>query len=215
MDGIVRPLRTRTPDRCRSRLACRVLLLLIFISGPGAVRARAGSGDAIGAQAELGLRAPGCELASLARTGEFEELRLRSFAGRTVLIDFWASWCPTCEHAFPFLNELARAYRGRGFEVIGVNLDTNPRDAVAFLAAHPVEFEVAHDPTGRCPRAFGLVGMPSAYLIDAGGRVRAVTRGFRAGEAQGLRSQIESLLVKKADGTLDPALARRAEPSPP
>lgn len=192
-------------------------MLLIFsgASGPGVVGARADAGDAVGTQAEVGLRAPGCELASLSPDGGFEQLRLRSFAGRTVLVDFWASWCPTCEHVFPFLNALVRDYRDRGFDVIGVNLDADPRDALDFLAQHPVEFEIAHDPTGRCPRAFGLVGMPSAYLIDVEGRVRAVTRGFRAGEAERLRSRIETLLVKAPAGSPDPALARATSPSQP
>jgi len=191
---------------------------LFFVWALGQGTARAGvaeSADSIGAQAELGSKAPTCELAALSSAGEFEVLRSRSFAGKTVLVDFWASWCPTCEHAFPFMNELVRDYRDRGFEVIAVNLDSDPRDALEFLARHPAEFEIAHDPSGRCPRAFGLVGMPSAYLIDAEGRIRAVSRGFRAREAAGLRSRIETLLVKAASTASDPALARIASPSQP
>ncbi len=58
---------------------------------------------------------------------------------------------------------------------------------------------------------FGLVGMPSAYLIDADGRVRAVTRGFRAGEAKALRARIETLLTecrRMPAVAPDPALER-------
>ena len=215
MDGIVPPLRIHITDRCSSSLAWLAVFLFVGVAGAGVARAGADSAEAVGVQAELGLRAPVCELESLSPAGDFETLRSRSFAGRTVLVDFWASWCPTCEHAFPFLNQLVRDYHDQGFEVIGVNLDSDPRDALDFLAEHPVEFEIAHDPTGGCPRAFGLVGLPSAYLIDADGRVRAVTRGFRVGEAQGLRSRIESLLVKSPVGSPDPALARIASPSQP
>ncbi len=183
------------------------------ISAPSQAGADASSPTST--QEEVGLRAPGCELASLSPAGSFLAPRTRRFEGRVVLVDFWASWCPTCEHAFPFLDALARDYRDRGLEVIAVNLDADPSDALEFLAGRDVEFEIARDPSGRCPRAFGLVGMPSSYLIDAQGRVLAVTRGFRKGEARGLRARIETLLVEAPAGEADPALARVASPPPP
>ena len=162
------------------------------------------AGSSLRSQALVGLRAPSCELTRLTSaapaTGEavpFVESAsfVKSFEGRVVLVDFWASWCPTCERAFGFLNELTRDYGDAGLEVLAVNLDGDPREAFDFLAGRRVAFEVARDATGRCPRGFGLAGMPSAYLIDASGRVRAVTRGFRPGEARALRTEIEALLA--------------------
>lgn len=167
-------------------------------------------------QAEAGRRAPACVLAALAPAADgFLAPREREFAGRVVLVDFWASWCPTCERAFPFLDALARAHAGRGLEVVAVNLDSDPRDAIEFLAGRDVGFEVVHDPSGDCPRAFGLVGMPSAYLIDADGRVVEVTRGFHKREALALRARIEALLGEAPAAEGDPALARVASPPPP
>ncbi len=167
----------------------------------------------IRSQELVGLRAPACELTRLSSAGSLTGVAadvdssdadagveaasfVKSFEGRVVLVDFWASWCPTCERAFGFLNELTRDYRDEGLEVVAVNLDTDPRDAREFLAGRRIEFELARDATGRCPRGFGLIGMPSAYLVDASGHVRAVTRGFRPGEARSLRAQIEALLAK-------------------
>ena len=180
--------------------------------------ARAGSDEAPNGstQAEAGLRAPSCALASLAPDAAgFLPPRERVFGGRIFLVDFWASWCPTCEHAFPFLDALARAHRARGLEVVAVNLDANPRDALDFLAGRDVAFEVVRDASGDCPRAFGLVGMPSSYLIDADGRVIEVTRGFRKGEAHALRARIESLLGDAPAVEGDPALARVSGPPTP
>lgn len=195
----------------------RWFALFVAVWGVGAVALRAGAEEpeGVAVQGDIGRRAPECELAPLSSTGRFDAIRPRAFEGRAVLVDFWASWCPTCEHAFPFLNELARDYHARGLDVLAVNLDADPGDALAFLADRPVEFEVAHDPTGRCPRAFGLVGMPTSYLIDADGRVRAVTRGFRSGEAKGLRARIETLLTEATSGRTDPALAHAASASRP
>ncbi|MBK7951008.1 MAG: TlpA family protein disulfide reductase [Deltaproteobacteria bacterium] len=159
-------------------------------------------GVARAAEAGIGLRAPACELTPLHAPDPASAVEpvtfVRAFEGRITLVDFWASWCPTCEHAFGYLNALARDYHAAGLDVVAVNLDANPRDALDFLAdrfaGRPIAFELARDATGRCPRGFGLVGMPQAFLVDASGRVQAVTRGFRAGDARALRDRIETLL---------------------
>lgn len=163
----------------------------------------AARGGAAEDEAGLGLRAPDCELAVLdeALRGEAPSVRRLDFEGRVTLVDFWASWCPTCERAFGFLDDLARDFRAAGLTVVAVNLDADPRDARDFLKGRSLAFEVAYDATGACPRGFGLVGMPQAFLVDATGRVRAVTRGFRPGEAQALRSQIAGLLAGEAGAT--------------
>jgi thiol-disulfide isomerase/thioredoxin len=152
-------------------------------------------------EAEIGLRAPACELTPLLPADRVPADRaaeaarpvepvafVRAFEGRVTLVDFWASWCPTCEHAFGHLNALARDYHEAGLDVVAVNLAANASDALDFLADRfadrRIEFELARDATGRCPRGFGLVGMPQAFLIDASGRIQAVTRGFRAGDAR-------------------------------
>lgn len=173
--------------------------------------------------AEVGLRAPACELTPLARTeddrtgsdrgagdpgeapGADRAPVVRGFEGRVTLVDFWASWCPTCEQAFGFLDALARDDRLAGLDVVAINLDASARDARDFLAGRELAFEVYRDATGRCPRGFGLVGMPQAFLIDASGRVVAVTRGFRPGEARAMRERIEALLAGTATGL--PAVA--------
>ncbi len=175
----------------------------------GVARAGSDASPPASTQADAGLRAPSCALASLApEAGAFLPPRERVFEGRLVLVDFWASWCPTCEHAFPFLDALARAHGGKGLEVVAVNLDSDPQDAIDFLAGRNVGFEIVHDPSGDCPRAFGLIGMPSSYLIDASGRIVEVTRGFRKGEARALRTRIEALLGDQPASEDDPALAR-------
>lgn len=214
---------------CSVRHGCartlRAALLAIAI-----VLAAMGLSEQASADGLIGLRAPDCELEPLApapirdagiapdeidlraaaRSVE-PVVRTRRFEGRVVLVDFWASWCPTCEQSFSFLNALARDYRDAGLEVLAVNLDTDRRDALDFLAGRRIEFELAHDASGRCPRRFGLPGMPTAYLIDRGGRVRAVNRGFRKGEMQVLRQQIEGLLGKSTS-ELPAVAAGPAEP---
>ena len=93
---------------------------------------------------------------------------------------------------------LDRDFRARGLEVVAVNLDEEPEEAQAFLARHAARFEQAADPTGRCPRDFGVETLPSSYLVDRRGVIRHVHRGFRESESEKLRALVESLLAEDA-----------------
>jgi thiol-disulfide isomerase/thioredoxin len=141
-----------------------------------------------------GEAAPRCDLAALGVGPGFDTSAIAR--GRVVLVDFWASWCAPCAHAFGALNALERDFREAGFSVIAVNVDEDPDDAVEFLDRHPASFAIGSDTDGACPRAYDVVGMPSSYLVDRRGVVRSVHRGFRPGAMPALRDEIEALLAE-------------------
>ena len=114
--------------------------------------------------------------------------------GRVVYVDFWASWCVPCRNSMPVLDGLARRFGTRGFTVVGVNKDTSPADAERFLRRVPVAFSLVSDADDAIAKAFGVKAMPSGYLIDRGGVVRRVHRGFTAETAAALEGEIEGLL---------------------
>jgi peroxiredoxin len=143
---------------------------------------------------EPGQPAPNCALGAVAGAERYE---LAQFQGTVLWLDFWASWCVKCAEAFAFLDDLDREFRAQGFQVLGVNLDEEPQDALSFLAKHPVGFAQAADPDGVCPRRFGVEAMPAAYLVDRRGFVRHVHLGFRAGEAARLRSLVQALIAEE------------------
>jgi peroxiredoxin len=137
--------------------------------------------------------APACTLAPL---GSGDALELRQLRGRVVYVDFWASWCTACASAFPSINALHRDLGGRGLEVLGITVDEEPADALAFLRDHPARFDVAADPRGDCAEAFGVQVMPSGFLIDRKGLVRFVVRGFSQRDAEEVRRMAERLLAE-------------------
>jgi thiol-disulfide isomerase/thioredoxin len=121
---------------------------------------------------------------------------LADYRGQVVYLDFWASWCAPCRESFPFMNELQRELAGKGLQILAVSVDKTPEDARRFLARYPAQFTVALDAAAACPAAFQLQGMPSSYIIDKGGAVRAIHAGFRNRD----RAQIRQQLLDVLDG---------------
>jgi len=138
--------------------------------------------------------APNFKLPRLERSGD---IQLKSYRGKVVYVDFWASWCGPCRLSLPELNTLRKKYRKQGFEVIAINLDEEKEDAMEFLKEFPVSYPTARDVEGSTPDKYGLLGMPTAYLIDRKGKVSLVHEGFKKTDSEELSAHIATLLKKK------------------
>ncbi len=142
---------------------------------------------------DAGKAAPDFQLPGLKQ----DNVKLSSYKGKVVYLDFWASWCGPCKKTFPWLNDLQKKYGKDGFEVVGVNVDAKKADADKFLATTPAEFTVLLDPEGKVANTYELQGMPSSYLIDRSGKVHLVHRGFKDGESVELENKIKALIQAK------------------
>ncbi|MEH6449079.1 MAG: TlpA disulfide reductase family protein [Oleispira sp.] len=142
----------------------------------------------------VGDTAPNFKLPRLEAKGN---IQLKSYLGKVVYVDFWASWCGPCRLSLPVLNTLRKKYRKQGFEVIAINLDEEKSEAMAFLKEFPVAYPTARDVTGTTPDQYGLQGMPTAYLIDRKGKVSLIHEGFKKTDSRELSANIATLLKKK------------------
>jgi peroxiredoxin len=122
-----------------------------------------------------------------------DAVQLSRYAGRVVLLDFWATWCGPCRAEIPHLKRVREAYAGRGFEVIGVSLDDAGPEAVrAFVAREAIPYPVVLGDLELAELYGGIEVIPTAFLIDREGRIVERFIGYKAESA--LRARIEPLL---------------------
>jgi thiol-disulfide isomerase/thioredoxin len=126
--------------------------------------------------------------------GSQGSLGLADFKGKVLYVDFWASWCLPCAESIPAMEKIRNQLHSQGFEVIAINLDESVDDAKRFLLSKPVSYPVLLDRKQKTPAQFGIQGMPTAYLLDRQGQVRLTHVGFRKGDGEKLKIEIEKLL---------------------
>ena len=102
-------------------------------------------------------------------TTQVKRLGQDDVRGRTVLVNVWATWCPTCraEH-----EELLRIRQETGLPIIGVNYKDSPAQARIWLArlGNPYEFNIV-DAQGTLGVDLGVYGAPESFLVDASGTI--------------------------------------------
>ena len=103
-------------------------------------------------------------------------LDLAAFAGRPVVVNFWASWCVPCRREMPALQRAARRFAGR-VAFVGINHQDDEQDALELVRRAGVRYPSGYDPGGDVARDFELFGMPTTVFIDDRGRVVASRTG--------------------------------------
>lgn len=103
---------------------------------------------------------------------------LSDYAGKAVVLNLWATWCPPCVAEMPSLAALARSAR-RDLVVLPLSSDRGGATVVErFYHAHGITgLPVALDPKGHALEALGARGLPTTLIIDRQGRERARLEG--------------------------------------
>jgi cytochrome c biogenesis protein CcmG, thiol:disulfide interchange protein DsbE len=122
----------------------------------------------------VGDAVPDRELPLLGGEGQEDIARYR---GHWVLVNLWASWCVPCRRETPVLDRFARRYRGRNVRVLGIDVQDNSDDALAFARRYRVAYPQLRSVGAERSEAFGSTGVPENFLVDPEGRLAFIWRG--------------------------------------
>ncbi len=121
-------------------------------------------------------------------------IQLQDFAGKFLVLNFWATWCPPCLEELPSLNRFHIRYAPQGVVVLGVSVDED-RKAYQDLVEHAgVSFPTVRDPERKVSRLYGTFKYPETYVISPQGRVVRKIIGPRDWGDSTIVEMMESLL---------------------
>jgi peroxiredoxin len=122
-------------------------------------------------------------------------VRLSSFGGRVVLLNFWATWCHGCKTEMPWFVDLQSEFRDRGLNAIGIAMDEDGWKSVTpYLAGHRVNYTILMG-SEQVGTRYGVQAMPLTLLIDRRGKI-AVTHVGLVTKSQ-YESEIKRLLSEE------------------
>ena len=140
-------------------------------------RATSGGGDATTAASDLG-PAPRFQLASL----DGRRLGPSDFAGKVVLLDFWATWCAPCHIQSAVLRDLYPRFRGPRVEFLAVAVGEDLDTVRSFVAEQPFDYPVLLDPQSEVADPLGVLALPTIMVLDRQGRLVFREAGLVAAE---------------------------------
>lgn len=122
-----------------------------------------------------GKPAPELEVADIKRN----PVSLAGLKGKTVLLDFWTTWCPPCLADAPVLDELYRKYSDKNLAIIGISVNEDRETVEGFLEKHAHQFPIVLTTENEMPRAYQLGLFPTYIVIDPNGTVNTAFDGDR------------------------------------
>ena len=115
-----------------------------------------------------------------------------AYGGSILVVHFWASWCPPCLREIDALESLLGEYRERGFAPVSVNVGESKAVVTESLRHRKVTYPILLDTDSTTVRLYGVVGLPTTYLLDRTGSV--VVKVLGEIDRHGLRRVFAGLL---------------------
>ena len=127
-------------------------------------------------------------------------VHLSDYRGKVVLLDFWATWCPPCKLEIPWLIDIERQNKDRGFEVLGVSMDDEGWEVVKpFMKEVGMNYRVVIGNDSTAEMYGNVESLPETFLIDRDGKIAAIHIGLAS------RKDFEDEVAQLLDASKKPA----------
>jgi peroxiredoxin len=124
-----------------------------------------------------------------------EKFTLAKQKGKVILVDFWATWCKPCVKGIHHLKEFYPQYKAKGFEIIGISLDSQKKHVEDYIAKENIKWKIAYSGDAwkdATARYYKVNLIPSYWLIDRKGILRDF--GIHLRDKETIKKAIEKLV---------------------
>lgn len=126
-------------------------------------------------KAEAGYKAPDFQAALLSG----ESFKLSEQTGKTIVLNFWATWCGYCVKEMPYFEELSAEY-GEEVRFIGINVGESQKKVEEFINQKGFTFDIVLDPDETVSRKYPTDAIPLTVIVKPDGTVAKTVLGARA-----------------------------------
>jgi len=124
--------------------------------------------------AAVGQYAPDFTLKNL----DGEKVSLSDYAGKPIVLIFWATWCPYCEQEVPALKSVYQNYQSQGLVVLAVNSGDSASKVKKYRSSHQINYPIVLDSNKKISNKYHVSGVPYYYLINANGKIIYAASGM-------------------------------------
>jgi thiol-disulfide isomerase/thioredoxin len=178
-------------------LACGLFALTVLDNASGAEKSASGKKDTPGNVA-IGAEPP----PALGMTLDGKEVSTKDYAGKILVVTFWASWCGPCKAELPILENLQNAGKG-SIQVVAVNIEERDQFRRVARVLAPLKLQITHDTGKWATGTYGVEGIPHMVIIGDNGRVRNVHRGYGEAMIPQLVEEINAALAERRPAVSD------------
>lgn len=110
-------------------------------------------------------------------TKDGEEINLKDYRGKVLILNLWASWCMPCVQEIPAVTKAQEALKDSNVVLMGVNLESNTNQVLRFLQKKQYEgFQTWLNPSGSLP--LPIAGIPTSLVLNGKGEITAIVPGY-------------------------------------
>ncbi len=99
-----------------------------------------------------------------------KKVELKDYRGKVVFLNFWATWCLTCEEEMPSMERLHQKFKGNSFEILTISIDKDEKQTVAdYMKKFGLTFPALLDPKSKVAKLYRTTGVPETFIINKEG----------------------------------------------
>ena len=123
------------------------------------------------------------------------KLSLAALRGKVVFLNLWATWCDPCKEEMPAMERLWQRYRSQGLVVVALSMDSSGAKVVKpYIEQARYTYPIGLDPKMETASLYGARSVPSTFIIDRSGAIRAIALGPREWDGRASFAFFEALL---------------------